>query len=487
MIGVVAAFVSGCASEYGEGDVEGGDGNNSPDNGLSPDTEDAGILSWGCVDNDGGDTYVAGGVSFYANGGWIEANDTCKSNKILYEMDCDAYHGDRTTRGELSRLVMCDCVDNRCVNEVLHPCTDPLPNQPPEGGHVWSWSTGNILLDYCEDDNSVRHITCDEDGKEKQDVTPCPSELACESGLCGGIGCYDTDPENDPMVKGQVESWGSSYSGTYYDSCFQNIDNIGVVMERYCVDGLASYKVIDCPEGTYCNDGRCAEMEVDECEEPSCEDSDPENDLFVEGAVKYFCNGELEGTLYDSCVYEPRQEGGDEAKVSIRQPNCYEEYEEFDVDVCPDGSTCVGGKCVNDDDVTTVCWEDASVNRPVLMMSSSDGTDSIYQHFIDFCLAGNAVRDYYCAGSEGPIAYRTIPCQEGSFCFEGKCNTCEDDDVADDPSKRGTVMDIKGNNQSDYCVDNDIVQVKCGDLGEIDASNKQPCPAGTTCDEGACK
>lgn len=434
-----------------------------------------------CIDHDGDDPAIADKVSYLGTQGWKDIYDTCKSPQLLMERVCGGYQDENTLESELTRFVMCECKEGKCVDKTLNPCTDPLPDQPPEGGAVWAWSTGKVVLDYCESDNSVRHITCDTDGNEKQDVTPCPPDLECISGLCGGQGCYDDDPNDDPTVKGAVNVFTAFGGYTLEDECV----GLTKTLEIRC-DGNKSGGTIvkSCPDGTYCDEkeGRCLESVDPPCI-LECHDDEPEANPFLFGTLTKTCNGTVVEEHKDSCNIDWTTSGG---VLSIIQWNCDSGHL---ATFCPTGSACFGGKCIEGATVLCVKKEEKTTFEIIFPDNLRKSESHLYYGY-DHCNDPDNILEYYCLNDKGPIASRFIPCPENTFCDDSKlhptCNPCTDTDPTDVLKVRGTVVDAHGKNQSDYCVGNKIVQVNCND-GEIDASSAVVCPSGTICNEGECK
>lgn len=448
----------------------------------------------GCIDSDNGifpDTY--GTVSFVSKDGIKDIYDVCKTPQILVEADCSDYAGPDTVETMLTSFIFCHCVNGKCVDEPLDVCHDPLPESPPEGGTVWSWSQGNVVLDYCADDDSIRHITCDEDGIEKQDITPCPEDQICANGMCGVMACFDDDPENNVFIKGSVTVTTGIGSISITDNCVSKDTVHETVCDSAAPKGYV-WKMKECPEDYECQNGTCVEGVA--CKPLECKDDDPQNDPTLLGTINYTCEAKdgviFEQKLSDYCLGFPLDFPGTEGILLYDlgvELYCEDNKVKSEIVKCPSGMICLHNSC--EEYIPSVCEDsDGGLNTSeygtsTLTITLLDDYGMVPLSQNDFCMNQNELVELYCQSESGPIAWKKLDCGDNKSCIGGKCIACTDSDPDNDPEILGYVSDINKKTQSDYCVGDEIVQVFCNANGEVDATEPVPCQSGQ-CNEGVC-
>lgn len=254
-----------------------------------------------CTDTDNGQNYDVKGTVIGASG---TQEDACVGGTTLQEGYCDA-------SGQAQVVVDCApriCSDGRCVD---NPCQDDEPQkvmsirgivryngEVREDGCSVADATPNLLYEwYCDGTIArVDEIHCDTYGK------------ICIFGKCldnSEIRCVDSDPDNDPSIKGTVTIAGD----TREDFC-ANQDEMGQVgcgrnnqltwdsfvcsqEGTFCIDGVCQ----SCPEGTVYGGGRCGVPDYDgdgipdgsptcdnyACREDQCLDTSPGDAINDEG------------------------------------------------------------------------------------------------------------------------------------------------------------------------------------------------------------
>jgi len=147
---------------------------------------------------------------------------------------------------------------------------------------------------------------------------------------------------------------------------------------------------------------------------------------------------------------------------------------------CPSGYECTRGACTErkeceDTDGGRDYYERGETTEP----SGFEATDQ--------CIGGDTVLEYYCNDDELVDSVR-FNCPSGYACSAGACvesSTCEDSDGGTDYYERGTT-ELEGiSSESDYCIDNTLVEYYCDGSRTMD-SIEFMCPHGYSCVDGAC-
>lgn len=265
--------------------------------------------------------------------------------------------------------------------------------------------------------------------------------------------CNDSDRGVDVYSKGTVKSSGGR-SGT--DRCL----SASSVEEYYCEDDRPLNETLACPVGFGCEDGACIAGTRE-----GCTDSDG-NDTRVKGVAA--AGG---GSYEDACT----------DRRHVKEYFCgmgrlmEREYD------CGAGYACEEGRCIS---TSVKC-------------SETDGGDDIYSggtlsvminlisaEYIDKCLDGDTVREYYCT-TDG---YRQVDvdCPQGTRCVLASCRAdlCVDTDG-------GYALDRKGAANKGDVIREDACTSGTGGTEYVCEGNEIlgkefACPAGQRCDGGKC-
>lgn len=163
-----------------------------------------------------------------------------------------------------------ECVDGACVKKD-RICYDIGGTDPKlyGGAQIYTMQNGQYILskeynDECRSINYVTEYTCD--GKNLVDKkVMCPSMNYCSNGKCvpGGLSlCFEIN-KNDPNLKGRVEVYSYNYyndnkytlSTSREDECGPN-NNLWKF--RCSNQGTIVSDLVNCPQGTTCNNGLCS-------------------------------------------------------------------------------------------------------------------------------------------------------------------------------------------------------------------------------------
>ena len=275
---------------------------------------------------------------------------TCNSgNELTSQTPCP----DETT---CNRGLCLDRNGNDAVGE--HECidTDPYDNIYIQGvvslGNEYRWDNCD-----CDDPTIVNQKSCSSRGTILYRDTECPEGFSCFFGICQEINnCVDTDPENNPYIKGEKTQAGITES----DQC--NYFDRLVLSQYECGSSCNSYE--QCPDGTYCNDGACVRGQ------PECTDTDGggNNEVFVYGEI--LLNGEYR-RYADYCITETLLSEMGCDGFNLREENIQRE-----------GYYCSNGRLVN-----CIDTDESNVQIDLGYVTDSSGT----QHS-DYCVGEQLVQ-----------------------------------------------------------------------------------------------
>lgn len=339
------------------------------------------------------------------------------------------------------------CQAGECVDEKGNPyqpppqdgyiCSDTDPeNDPAKHGMVefvnFETQKEFFRIDHCLDNYTVNQVDCavestlktPTDSDYKWTVASCPPETICcstncisESSIKGTppYTCTDTDPENDPFIKGSIILTDASGKVVFEkeDTCMGSSDK---VFEMYCPNNFDSddpcswndysYHGVECPEDMICMDGICKEVEG----QNSCTDSDEGKNLYEPGKVSGFINDNV-FEKSDMCIFD--------TGYTLVEYFCEGNKYDHQYFVCPNGCDEEIGACIPPSD--NKCYDDDLANDPYFM-----GTVILTNGFAqtDYCTSfspGKVMQlDYNddCTDFIGEEA----DCKPGETCTTGKCN-----------------------------------------------------------------
>jgi hypothetical protein len=214
------------------------------------------------------------------------------------------------------------------------------------------------------------------------------------TGECKSISpelCSETDSGKNIYRKGSA-ILGSRIVA---DSC----SNISFVEESYCENGKIQKSKEACPSLYICVDGACVADNRSQSAPPeavTCSDSDSK-DRNTKGTT----TNSRGSSFTDSC---------NDATV-VREYYCQGNEIESTTFVCPSGSKCSDGKCV---ELSGVCSDsDQGKNPNVLgVVSVTDALNS--NRYSDECTSGGAVLEYSCNGNSLETSF--LSCDAGYRC-----------------------------------------------------------------------
>ncbi|MBN1170508.1 hypothetical protein JXA56_05795 [Candidatus Micrarchaeota archaeon] len=196
--------------------------------------------------------------------------------------------------------------------------------------------------------------------------------------------CTESDSGKDPFVKGTVKS-----DGEYVDRCLDGLR----LLEYYC-DGRDIRNItITCAE---CIDGACSQIP----EEPPehCKDSDG-MDFYTKGNVTEFGN-----------IFVDRCEGN-----AVKEYYCKDGLAASEIRNCPRDFECFDGRCVR---AKQKCF-DTDGGRDIYNQGIVTIDSLINAEYIDKCVDGNILREYYCWEDE--LMVEDINCGQGYRCLSARC------------------------------------------------------------------
>lgn len=221
-----------------------------------------------------------------------------------------------------------------------------------------SWSSGH---DECVGPSNLNEIYCENGSMKLEPDVEC--EYGCSQGACLKTKptCYDSDPQNDPYVKGYATI--DNGLNKFYDYCGTEVGCVSgsclyTLTQRYCDDYKISYKFYECPNG--CLNGACIQQTCSDgiqdngetgvdcggpcpaCQIQTCTDSDGGINYYVKGYVTYegyVLNGELIKD-FDVCAKDVIT-GNDVVQEKYCTSNGIGTIDY----ACPNG--CSNGACIN--------------------------------------------------------------------------------------------------------------------------------------------
>lgn len=197
--------------------------------------------------------------------------------------------------------------------------------------------------------------------------------------------CTDSDGM-DFHTKGNVSLGTAAYAEDY---CTDSTH----LKEHYCVGGMATSEIVECPLGSACADGRCVAVETD------CADSDGGNDIYNAGTLTLVRN--LTSAEYlDKCLDGRR----------VKEYYCTRGGYAEQIVNCPDGTVCVQAACKIE-----VCMDGDNGYDIYTKSVASKGTDNRQ----DRCLDLASGTEYYCENDS--IAAKNFTCPQRYRCEDGRC------------------------------------------------------------------
>ena len=491
------------------------------------------VFDNGCTDTDSANNYLQAGYVVYTDedGQLILLYDTCKiegKEGMLKEVTCEGYHGPDTKPAELeSKFIKCNCHMGECVEDSVVLCTEPEAGVWYPGGSVWTNNEeGKTHISVCVDESTVDWYYCNDDGTFHTDVNVCPTEMKCGDGMCGGFVCTDTEPpsEQNPDLPGQIFIYSASTGESWLiaDGCSPDSTSVkaykcplktGTTLGPLKANVKLGPDYIPCQINYECLFGICVESESPdpdpdpdpepEPEPSSCQDSDPEDNIYVSGQLVLTPKDGPAAYFPDQCSWYYEEDMDNPGTMIIRlkllQYSCVPETGKAlaELYVCAEDEPCVAGACMLEAEIGPVCnfecvdtdgGPDIMTSGSMYATSSTCGKAKVLH---DLCTDDETVvLERYCDGDT--LSSEILPCPPGHFCrgaFEpARCVACKDSDVADDPAVLGMVDDIDAVHISDFCnKDGQLKQAQCNlDTGLAVWGNPENCPLGTTCIEGMC-
>ncbi len=273
-------------------------------------------------------------------------------------------------------------------------------------------------------------------------------------GAC--IPCKDTDGGKNATVRGEVSAEGGNY--TDYCIVFESVE------EYFCNGMLAGKETVSCSEGYECRNGACV-LKMPPIPEADCKDSDG-SDAYTAGHVNASGN-----TYEDECV--------DFKKV--KEYYCDQGARSEGIECAP-GYGCENGKCVR---VSGNCTDTDSGDDIYTEGKIVFKKDLVSAEYLDKCVDGNTVREYYCTltGFVG----KDVDCPAGFRCVQASCreDLCTDTDggyfiFMQGGTNKGDVL------KRDSCTGPDTgMEYYCDENKIVNATFT--CPTGYLCRDGRCE
>jgi hypothetical protein len=146
-------------------------------------------------------------------------------------------------------------------------CSDTdMTNKYPDGRNMYQKGrvtdkNGNVSnYDYCIDSNTLFEFYCtiDPEGYSVTEYIDCLPGYECNDGTCKSVTCMDTDMTNTYPQGRNIYSVGRTTNMDGIISEYDTCSDINTVYEHYCLsDGNSATEYIDCPDGSFCENGIC--------------------------------------------------------------------------------------------------------------------------------------------------------------------------------------------------------------------------------------
>ena len=384
-------------------------------------------------------------------------------------------------------------------------------------GNVSGTMNGHSYLfkDYCLD-NYVNEWYCLENAPKVAMYIPCP--FGCIDGACvqnftittttttppisTPAYCLDTDGL-DSFTRGTTTGWFamSSDNYTYTDSCV----NGTTVEEHFCRfdSGFHASIWIDCPQGAYCNEGRCR-FYTNATTTPTT--STPPTTLTTPNSCHISGNWSVSVSGYVWGIREGRTYNySDECKndsTVIKRVCIASDYTVIpgsETVTCPENTLCSGGRCTSITE--NMCHDSDGINE-----NTSGYAWGIYNgrayNLSDTCKNSTSVNEKICITNGAIITpyNQTIDCPADAYCIEGRCVSSASDECHDVNARNTSIRGyIWGTylgapfNYTDMCLNDTAVNERfCIYAATLGRTISEPysettnCPEGTHCTEGIC-
>lgn len=320
-----------------------------------------------------------------------------------------------------------------------HICKDSdEKNDPMFPGIVWTESPPNAkfysldVTDLCIDYKTIRQWGCfpgqlDHEPTEKdlfEYIDHCPAGTiccfeACEPTPSGPPLCNDTDPLNDPFVKGYIDVGSNSYD--YEDHC----DSEPNKLKQYSCPNFnekdpCSYlfinpddyiEITDCAQyGMICEGGAC----VTDKSQSVCDDSD--SDVSYLSSASTYIKGFVTASIGDETFIK---EDKCSDKDTLIENYCIGNTWKAGGTLCQIG--CKDGACIE-------CSDDDDKNNPYVMgaVKLVNGVHDLTAQ-TDYCTEKKDIDDpsklvqVDCNADGTDFEYKEIECKEGEACNGGVC------------------------------------------------------------------
>ncbi len=350
----------------------------------------------------------------------------------------------------------------------------------------------NPKTDYCDNARFLEEYSCAAQGTALKTGYALPAGTICQDGAViprpgSSPACSDTDGGIMPDAKGTVTTTANG-GGT--DFC----RNSGTVVEFSC--DLGDWIATDYP----CDSGQCVDGACVAGANPPVPNSCLAAGASCFGADAGCCTGL---TCADSgvCAGAASPDTCTDTDHG-RVPGTFGElkWRSFDInDTCIDASHVMENYCTPNGFMQepieclpgTTCYNGACQSSPTCLDSDGENISDIGHvttptgKAYDYCHNDTQVVEYVC--QNGAAKSKSLPCPSGTTCNGGACWTkpnCTDSDGMD-LYTAGTVTTDNGT-YADTCDNANTVNEWICFGGALALNASLPCPAGTTCSNGAC-